>query len=264
MFRDPIDWPTFKAELLAWSESADLSLSIPRLTDCLFRERLQPNHRTRTQELPKETTCNVYKFFDPHAPIMNESTHLKVSGIDAQSAHIINKINQQNRSLSALGIIPNQLRTLTKNSVNKYEQALSELSQTLFWKGYAIWKRRKALVTDYWKRIARDDWKPYSGKKQTSENKRRERSIKAVYQCGNPFHFLEKLSELSGQRPTPCLCSRKRSTNIDFGSRNIQSFLHTHPRIDTPDPLYQNYDMHIFEAHRKELSSHDKRWNHSQ
>ena len=80
---------------------------------------------------------------DPHSPVVNEETHLKVCGIDAQNAHLINKINKQNRCLSVLGILPSHLRILVRNSVKEYEQALADISKTLFWKGYAIWTNEK-------------------------------------------------------------------------------------------------------------------------
>ena len=81
-----------------------------------------------------------------------------------------------------------------RNSVKKHEEALSDISKTLFWKGYAIWTKRKALIADYWKNIARDEWKVHKSKKQISEHKKRNKNLKAlyqcVYQCANTFHFL--------------------------------------------------------------------------
>ena len=134
--------------------------------------------------MPNEINSNICRFFDPHAAVVNEETHLKVCGIDAKNAHLINKINQQNRCLSVLGILPS-LRILTRNSVKKHEEAIFYISKTLFWKGYAIWTKRKALIADYWKNIARDEWKVHKSKKQISEHKR-----ETKVSCANPFHFL--------------------------------------------------------------------------
>jgi hypothetical protein len=148
------------------------------------------------------------------------------SGIDAQNAHLINKINKQNRCLSVLGILPSHLRILTRNSIKEYDKALTDISKTLFWKGYAIWTKRKVLIADYWKNIAREEWKVHKSKKQISETKKRKLNIKALYQCSNPFHFLEKSGDLSHQMPTPCPCSRNCLAQADLGSNNIQSFFH--------------------------------------
>jgi hypothetical protein len=207
MFRDPIYWPTLKSDLLACSAGLHLSIQIPQLTDRRFNERLQPSHKARMQTTAKEMKYNhIYQFFNPYSPVENEETHLKAAGIDPQSAHIINTINRHNRSLSALGIIPSQLRTFARNSIPDYDQALLELSKTLFWKGYAIWIRRKTLVADYWKNIAPDDWK-HKRQKKLTEKKRKKNNIKAIYKCRNPFHFLKKHNDLTHQRPTPCSCS---------------------------------------------------------
>jgi hypothetical protein len=237
MFRDPFDWSTFKADLLKWAEGLDLPISIPHLTNSLFLERVQPGHRPRRQAIPNEINSNIYRFFDPHSPVVNEEAHLKVCGIDAQNAHLINKINKQNRCLSVLGILPSHLRILTRNSIKEYEKALTDISKTLFWKGYAIWTKRKVLIADYWKNIAREEWKVHKSKKQISETKKRKLNIKALYQCSNPFHFLEKSGDLSHQMPTPCPCSRNCLAQADLGSRNIQSFFHIY-QFQSPDPLY--------------------------
>ena len=97
MFRDPFDWSAFKSDLLKWSEGLDLPISIPHLTNSLFLERLQPGHWARRQTMPNEISSNIYRFFDPHAAVVNEETHLKVCGIDAKNANLINKINKKNR-----------------------------------------------------------------------------------------------------------------------------------------------------------------------
>jgi hypothetical protein len=139
--------------------------------------------------------------------------------------------------LSGLGILPSHLRILTRNSIKEYEKALTDISKTLFWKGYAIWTKRKVLIADYWKNIAREEWKVHKSKKQISETKKRKLNIKALYQCSNPFHFLEKSGDLSHQMPTPCPCSRNCLAQADLGSRNIQSFFHIY-QFQSPDPLY--------------------------
>ena len=256
MFRDPFDWSVFKGDLLKWSEGLDLPISTPHLTNSLFLERLQPGHRARRQVIPNEINSNIYHFFDPHAPVVNEETHLKVCGIDAQNAHLINKINQQNRCLSVLGILPSHLRILARNSVKEHEEALSDISKTLFWKGYAIWTKRKALIADYWKNIARDEWKVHKSKKQISEHKKTNKSLKAIYQCANPFHFLVKHRDLSHNMPTPCPCSRNCLSQADMGSRNIQNFFRVY-QLQSPDPLYDNSGKHMLPSNMHHVTRED-------
>ena len=84
MFRDPFDWSAFNGDLLKRAEGLDLPISIPHLTNSLFLERVQPVHTARRQALPNEINSNIYRFFDPHTPVVNEETHLKVCGIDAK------------------------------------------------------------------------------------------------------------------------------------------------------------------------------------
>jgi hypothetical protein len=256
MYRDPFDWSAFKEDLLNWSEGLDLPISIPQLTNALFRERIQPGHEARQQAIPNEVNSNIYRFFDPHSPVVNEEIHLKVCGMDAQNAHLINKINQQNRCLSVLGILPNHLRILARNSVKEYERALADISKTLFWKGYAIWTRRKALIADYWKNIALDEWKVHKGKTQISENKKRKKNFKALFHCSNPFHFLEKHSDLSHQRSTPCPCSRHCLTRTDLGSRSIQSFFQVY-QLQSPDPLYNNGGRQMLHSNTHHVTRED-------
>jgi hypothetical protein len=172
MFRDPFDWSTFKADLLKWAEGLDLPISIPHLTNSLFLERVQPGHRPRRQAIPNEINSNIYRFFDPHSPVVNEETHLKVCGIDAQNAHLINKINKQNRCLSVLGILPSHLRILTRNSIKEHEKALTDISKTLFWKGYAIWTKRKVSIADYGKILLVLNGKYTRGKSKSQKLKR--------------------------------------------------------------------------------------------
>jgi len=53
-------------------------------------------------------------------------------------------------------------------------------------------------MKEYWKEIAPDEWKPFSGKRRKITPEQRD--------CRNPFHFLKRKSMLSHQRRTPCPC----------------------------------------------------------
>ena len=155
-----------------------------------------------------------------------------------------------------MGILPSHLRILARNSVKEHEEALSDISKTLFWKGYAIWTKRKALIADYWKNIARDEWKVHKSKKQISEHKKTNKSLKAIYQCANPFHFLVKHRDLSHNMPTPCPCSRNCLSQADMGSRNIQNFFRVY-QLQSPDPLYDNSGKHMLPSNMHHVTRED-------
>jgi hypothetical protein len=63
-----------------------------------------------------------------------------------------------------IGILPNQIKFLCKNN-EQGNQVFEELARELFWKGYAIWKKRKRLMSYFWKKIAPEEWKKSSEKK---------------------------------------------------------------------------------------------------
>ena len=69
-----------------------------------------------------------------------------------------------------------------RNSVKEHEEALSDITKTL-WKGYAIWTKRKALIADYWKNIARDEMESTQEQEQISEHKKTNKSLKAISVC---------------------------------------------------------------------------------
>lgn len=132
---------------------------------------------------------------------------------------------QRNQNLLILGILPNQLRALGKaHNMEHLDAAMTLLSDTLFWEGYEIWKKRKALVTNFWQHVAPKDWK-VAGKEKRGKGKRKMRP-----NCKNPFHYLEKFCELSGQRRTPCLCSDvQRKAAVLIESPDIRTFLTKYP-----------------------------------
>ena len=138
---------------------------------------------------------------------------------------LFRKINSFDPKLLILGILPNQLRTLAKaHAMERMDESLLLLSETLFWEGYEVWKKRKTLVTNYWQNIAPQEWK-IEKKEKKSKGKR-----KLLTTCKNPFHFCEKLSSLSNQRRTLCACSdRKRKPRMESFS-DIRCFLMKYPR----------------------------------
>jgi len=143
--------------------------------------------------------------------------------LPSSSARLIQKICNWNQNL-LLGIL--QFRTLGKaHNMLHLESALTLLSDTLFWEGYEIWKKRKALVTNFWQNIAPKDWK-IAVKEKKGKGKRKMRP-----NCKNPFHYFEKFCDLSKQRRTPCLCSdvqRKPAPLTDLP--DIRTFLTKYPK----------------------------------
>ncbi len=122
-----------------------------------------------------------------------------MKGVPVHIAKLIYSISKHNPLLSTLGILPNQLRNVLKLWTPNFDEAFEDISFTLLFHSYQIWKVRKRLMSRYWKSIAQEDWKPYPAKKKketpiTQEQKK----------CRSPFHFLEQHQNLYQQRHTPC------------------------------------------------------------
>ena len=95
----------------------------------------------------------------------------------------------------------------------------------MFWEGYEIWKKRKTLVKNFWQNIAPKEWKVGEKKERKSRAKRKLRP-----NCKNPFHFCEKILDLSVQRRTICACSDiKRINNSKDKFMDIRNFLTKYP-----------------------------------
>jgi len=77
-----------------------------------------------------------YNFYNAYNPCHGKSELLKKLPIEVASQ--IHKINLHDPLLGMLGILPNQLRSLVKDSMDDCEPALTELSRTLFWAGFRI------------------------------------------------------------------------------------------------------------------------------
>ena len=163
---------------------------IPEITDQLFRERSSVTHTLRAQKGPPPSESPIYHFFDFRLPIRNEMVQLRNRGMHEGEAKQIDKINRHNKILSVLGILPNQLRTLMKESMEDTEVALLDIRKTLFLSGYKVWKKRKLLVNRFWNDIAPEEWK-------VQGIKSRKKKKTNVSHCNNPFHFLKKHSDLS-------------------------------------------------------------------
>ena len=66
-----------------------------------------------------------------------------LNSIPFRAAELIRNANRHPCFLGALGILPNQLRTLLKESghVNR-EEALLDMSRTLFFAGFRVWTKK--------------------------------------------------------------------------------------------------------------------------
>ena len=153
---DPIDWDSFIDKIQDWSQNWPQNLlTIPSHTNALFRERTQQTHSPRTlSKQPLNVLLNsVFSlhFYDAFVP----KTPLHLKAIPLRVATLIRKANQHPCFLGVLGILPNQLRILLKESGHdRREEALLDISRTLFFAGFRIWSKRQKLNSHFWKEIA--------------------------------------------------------------------------------------------------------------
>ena len=122
MLSDPIDWPSLKNNLRDWADSLHIELSIPDWTDKLFLERAFPSHGPRAAPSEAHASGCIYRFFDALAPRRNEEKHMIEGGVPADLARLLDRANRHERSLSILGILPNQLSTIMRHSVEKPDE----------------------------------------------------------------------------------------------------------------------------------------------
>ena len=148
---------------------------------------------------------------------------------------LIDRSNRHEKGLSLIGILPNQFRKILHGSTVNPDAAWNDISKTLFWSGYLVWKKRKALYRDFWNNIAPEEWNPRrKGKKQ----KRNANSSC----CRDPFHFLKKLKDLSKQKLTRCNCSKSSPVCINSVTLDIRSYLGA-PAIH----IYEQYSDSSFQ-----------------
>ena len=134
-------------------------------------------------------------------------------------------MNRHPTFLGVLGILPNQLRTLLKETgYENREEALLDLSRTLFFAGFSIWKKRKQLANRYWNEVGQRIRngiikKRKKRKKETVDQKLVESN------CHNFFHYLPRHDNLSKQRPTRCPCRNVVILNKVYPNQPITEFL---------------------------------------
>ena len=116
------------------------------------------------------------------------------------------------------------------------EDFLLDLSQTLFFAGFRVWKKRQQLASRYWNEVGQRQ------KKGTVKQKKRKRINNeeklSESKCQNPFHYLRRHSNLSKQRPTKCPCRNVIVTQKIYTNQPITEFTRKVPKkivLDT-DP----------------------------
>ena len=203
---DPINWEKFLGKCYQCLNGEFITIN--HITDSLFRERITLQHSPRTLSKQSENTilksCSIINFYDAYAPTEKS---LNIGSIPPNAAKLITQMNRHPRFLSLLGILPNQLRTLLKESdYENREEILLDLSRTLFFAGFRIWDQRRKMTSRYWKDIAPENRNIILVKKKKKSKREKEDYI-AVSQCTNPFHFLKRYRNLSNKRRTRCPCS---------------------------------------------------------
>ena len=139
-----------------------------------------------------------------------------------------------------------------RHSVEKPDEAWLELSKTLFWSGYDIWKKRKMLNKRFWKDIAPEEWKKKEqNNKEKKTRKRKHRTNPS--QCMDALHFLPKCHDFTKQRPTKCKCSEYHRPAKRTYIRDIRSFSNLFPI--SPGPFHIEKEFPI-ERDSKSLSFH--------
>jgi hypothetical protein len=197
MHLDPVNWLSVMARLREWSPI----IEVPDITDCLFRERLLPTHQPRVStknNLSRQMRTDFPSVYSFHRPLANtvDKKQLRRTTLSPGASASLAKINQHKFSLTALGILPNDLRKLLLVEGYDPEPLIDALRKTLFWGSYRIWRKRKRLVRLYWDSVGRSQLKRHRRWKGNNESA-----------CGNSFHFLKKVADLSKQRLTRCPCS---------------------------------------------------------
>ena len=226
---DPIDWPAFKSDLTEWAHSLHIELSIPDWTNKLFLERAFPTHHPRASEEGHESGC-VYQFLDPFALRRSEEKHMIECGVPANLARLLDRANRHDYALSTLGILPNQLRTILQESTESPEEVWLDVNRTMFWAGYDIWKKRKQLVSAFWKHIAPTEWN-----RKSKDSRKRNHKKANPPQCVDPFHFLPKTHDFTKQRQTKCPCSITQRPMHRTLVKDIRTFATKYPKITFPN-----------------------------
>ena len=149
-----------------------------------------------------------YKYFSTRT--LQKALHPQL--LPFRVAELIGQMNRHPTFLGVLGILPNQLRSLLKETGHKTrEDALLDLSHTLFFAGFRVWKRRQQLANIFWNEVTK---RKLTGMPKRKKRKRKQLAEVDESKCQNPFHYLHRHSNLSNQRPTKCPCRNRVEEKI--------------------------------------------------
>ena len=153
-------------------------------TECLFQERrpltcpARPMHPPRRKATPWRFWNGLSDELHPHA---------------FQDLPITR--NGWPRMLGFLGLLPGGLRKRLK-ALNGGPRP-DDVSETLFWAGYRVWKARRNLLRELLESFP----------------------IYRVNKCKNPFHYLPRFANLSDGKRGECACYNNfvaRTKNLDI------------------------------------------------
>ena len=97
---------------------------------------------------------------------------------------------------------------------NLGEEALLDLSHTLFFSGFRVWKKRQKLAHIFWNQV-----KQRQQKAMPKRKKRRRKQLEEIDEskCQNPFHYLRRHSnhQINVQQNVPVeIALKKKSISI--------------------------------------------------
>src|SRR6185503_8810419 len=130
-------------------------VDIPVLTDSLFLERALPTHQPRSSSkniMSQQMRLDRPGLYSFHRPLATpvDKKQLQRGNLPSSTLSALANINRHKFSLSALGILPNELRKLSRAEGYDPEPLLVPLRKTFFWGSYKISKQRKTLVKLHW------------------------------------------------------------------------------------------------------------------
>ena len=138
--RDPIVFSRLSEKLRVWASECKVELTISRSTDALFRERRGP---LGGREVPRPFPLgriSLVRFFNA---IEHEEMHPV-----GQFHDTFLKIDKWPRELGFLGLLPPIFRKWIKARTPEEARIPEQLSRTIFFAGYATWKRRRNLIRE--------------------------------------------------------------------------------------------------------------------
>ena len=195
---DPIDWDTLTSDINMWSQTACRK----PMTICLstvekFKQRVPLGYRPRVPSFPYHIqhykSSNIYHYYDFSMKRRNEFEHLKKYIKDGNHLRLLNRMNSHDRFAAVLGILPNQLiRLVRETKPEDKDVILKDLRLTSFWHGYRVWQQRMYFNREYWR-----DKAPmiFKGKPDVLDN------------CVNPFHYLKLVNPKQAPSLGTCNCS---------------------------------------------------------